>query len=410
MTSALRNIPRGIWILAFAALALRVAFMVASVDLADDNYNEFGEIARNIRAGHGYALFHFEGETLSPWFSEDALPFPSAFMPPGYVLYVYPFLGIADPVSRNVLLLLIQHLAGGLVVVLVFLLARKMYTPRAAWAAAILAAVLPDMVASTSTYGATVFVHLLLLGIFLHFERSKPPHTWLRALLLGCLLGVLVLFRFEALAFALLVMGLAWRRAGLGFVWKVAIVLVLLLSPWIVRNTLVFHRPLLSTSLGLNAYRGNNAEAIGAWPDSQLDELLPALAGPQFEVRMSGVYLDSAWTYAVSEPGKTLLRSVVKGLRLWTFNPNDDRAGHPVRLAVWAFLLVLALLGCQGVRAHPYIPAYFAYATVMAFVFFALARHQVLMEIALIPLAGHGLARSCTFMRLYSKKRSPENP
>ena len=39
MTSALRNIPRGIWILAFAALALRVAFMVASVDLADDNYN-----------------------------------------------------------------------------------------------------------------------------------------------------------------------------------------------------------------------------------------------------------------------------------------------------------------------------------------------------------------------------------
>lgn len=84
-----------------------------------------------------------------------------------------------------------------------------------------------------------MFVHLLLLGIFLHFERSKPLHPWLHALLLGCLLGVLVLFRFEALAFALFVMGLAWRTSGLEFVWKVSIVLLLLLSPRIVRNVLV---------------------------------------------------------------------------------------------------------------------------------------------------------------------------
>ena len=142
MTSALRNIPRGIWILAYAALALRVAFMVASVDLADDNYNEFGEIAKNMRAGHGYALFHFEGEMLSPWFSEDVVPFPSAYMPPAYVFYIYPFLSIADPVARNVLLLLIQHVAGALVVVLVLSFLSALYFPPA-WASTRSAATMP---------------------------------------------------------------------------------------------------------------------------------------------------------------------------------------------------------------------------------------------------------------------------
>ena len=410
MISSLRTIPRGIWILAFAALALRVVFMVAAVDLADDNYHEFGEIAKNMRAGHGYALFHFEGETLSPWFSDTVVPFPSAFMPPGYVLFIYPLLDIADPVVRNVVLLLIQHIAGALVVVLVFLLTRRMYTPRAAWMAAVLAAVLPDMVASANTYGATVFVHLLLLGIFLQFESREQPRTRLQALFLGCLLGVLALFRFEALAFAVLVIGLVWRASGLGFVWKVAFVVALFLTPWIVRNAVVFKRPLLSTSLGLNAYRGNNAKAIGAWSDPQLDELLPTLAGPQFEVEMSAAYFDRAWNYATSEPGRTLLRSATKVLQLWSFDPNDSRAKHPGRVAIWVLLMVFVLLGYRGVRPPPYILAYLVYATAMAFVFFALVRHQALMEIALIPLAGRGLARFCTFARLYPEKRSPETP
>lgn len=410
MSNTLRTIPRGIWAIALVALVLRIGFMAATVDLRSENYNEFGEIAKNMRAGHGYALFHFEGEQLSIWYSGDAAPFPSAFMPPGYVVYVYPFLSVGDPAFRNLLLLLLQHSAGALLVVLVFLLARNLYTRRAAWIAAVLTAVLPDMVASTSTWGATVFVHLLLVGIFLFLAHDKRTwRKWLRPIAFGGLCGALVLFRFEAIAFVLVALLLLWRGQGTTHMWKAALVAVLIVTPWIARNAIVFERPLLSTSLGLNAYRGNNPEAIGVWSEPQLDALLPSLAGPQFEARMSDLYLERARTYALSNPIETLRRSAMKVLYLWSFEPQDDRAKHPLRLSAWAILVLFTFVGWIGKRPPASIVAYLALATIMAAVFFALARHQVLMEIALIPLAGYGMARFCTFVRLCRNEKPLES-
>ncbi len=111
-----------------------------------------------------------------------------------------------------------------------------------------------------------------------------------------------------------------------------------------------------------------------------------------------------------SNPGQTIVRSAAKVLRLWVFDPYDGRATHPFRVAAWALLVVLSFLGYREIRPPPYLVAYVAYATIMAAVFFALLRHQVLMEIALIPLAGHGLARFCTFTRLSRKERTPTSP
>lgn len=401
MLRTLRTIPRGIWAIAVLAFVLRIGFMAATVDLGGENYNEFGEIVKNMRVGQGYALFHFEGERLSEWHSADATPFPSAFMPPGYVLYLYPFLSVDDPFIRNTLLLLIQHIAGALLVVPVFLLTLRLYTIRSAWIAAVLAAVLPDMVASTSTWGATVFVHLLLVGVFLYLANDKKwRKTWSHPVAFGGLCGMLVLFRFEAIAFVLIALLLLWKAKGLQQTWKAALVTLLILTPWIARNTVVFDSPLLSTSLGINAYRGNNPEAIGVWSEPELDALLPSLAGRQFEVKMSDLYLERAGTYAFSNPVETLGRSAKKVAYLWSFDPQDDRAKHPLRLSVWAVLVFFALMSWIGKRPPTSIVAYLALTTIMTTVFFALARHQVLMEVALIPLAGYGMARFCTFVHL----------
>lgn len=81
-----------------------------------------------------------------------------------------------------------------------------------------------------------------------------------------------------------------------------------------------------------------------------------------------------------------------KVARLWTLDPNDPRALHPLAVGSWTVLLILTLIGVQG--RWPPAPFWIVVvqATVVAAVFFALPRHQLLLAIVLVPVAGRGLA------------------
>ncbi len=47
------------------ALAARLAYGLLFVDTGRSDYWEYGELARNLHAGNGYALFHAHADSLS---------------------------------------------------------------------------------------------------------------------------------------------------------------------------------------------------------------------------------------------------------------------------------------------------------------------------------------------------------
>ena len=102
-------------ILAVTALGifLRIVFVWQFVDIGSINQWEYGEIAKNIVHNNGYSLFYFENDSLEYKYKEEVKPFPSAYMPPGYVFIILPVYFIENDFTINLVIISLQILCSG---------------------------------------------------------------------------------------------------------------------------------------------------------------------------------------------------------------------------------------------------------------------------------------------------------
>jgi hypothetical protein len=162
------------WLLLFLlSFAARTLFLLLLVDLNNSHYWEYGEISRNLFEGRGYSLFYLFNEKIDIYYQAAAHPYPSAYVPPGYVWFLTPFWFFEDNVLRNVLILSLQNLVSLGVMWLLFKVVMQWFnSERAAWIAAIIYGFIPEMIYSANSFGPTVFYHLVVCGLLL--QANKP--------------------------------------------------------------------------------------------------------------------------------------------------------------------------------------------------------------------------------------------
>jgi 4-amino-4-deoxy-L-arabinose transferase-like glycosyltransferase len=199
--------------------------------------------AKSIAAGHGYSV----------------LGHPTAFFPVGWPAFLGLAFAITVPSIWTVLLL---NLAlWSLITALVYLYGRRMGGRAIGLVAALIVAVSPTLgVYVMRAYSEALFIPLLLIACLLLTARRGSP-TMRVAALAGICLGLAILVRSDAaplpflLSLWLLVRG-PWRES-----WRAAAVLslaaCLVVAPWIVRNSVVMHSPVLSTNGGVTLWIGD---------------------------------------------------------------------------------------------------------------------------------------------------------
>ena len=382
--------------LVLLALLLRAAYVLFFADLARDSYWEYGELARNLHMGKGYSLFHNEGGRYEFVASPSALPYPSAYMMPGYVGLIYPFFFLSDVVLMNVLLLLLQGVIGAACVALTFRFTARFMGRREAWVAAALMACLPEFVYASSSCTPTVLFHLLFLALLPVLCDLWEAGSLRPELTAGALFAALVYVRPEtalfaaALVAALLLAGRARSALRLG------IVIALLLSPWQIRNAVVFHEWIpFTTNGGLNFFRGHNDLQLGTFGDDMIIQGLRDLPqGREFELEMNRLYFSRAFQYITREPSHELAHDAEKLLQLWFWNSDDPRSANLLYRVPWMLILGGSAIGFVRTKAwsrHRILTLYLACATAVAVVFFVLPRYQTMMKVALLPFAGAGV-------------------
>ena len=110
------------------ALIVRLIFIFSFTDLKKDYYWEYGEIAKNVIHGNGYSLFYFKGNELEHKYSPGTEILPSAYMPPGYVAFLLPFMMVNDLTTRNILILLIQTIISIGSICLIYKFTKKYFS------------------------------------------------------------------------------------------------------------------------------------------------------------------------------------------------------------------------------------------------------------------------------------------
>ncbi len=244
-------------VIAALGVALRLAFGLGYwVDepLTRDE-REYLSLARSLRAGDGFV-------------SDAGLtdPFGRA---PGYPAFLaVAGGGRAATTSVPTMVKVTQSLVGALGILAAAALAARLAGPRAATAAAFLAAVYPPLIwIASRAFSEAIFWPLGLFTILL-FDRAtaatRPADRVRLALLCGLLAGVGVLIRPALLFFLMLAAPYwAWRRRWVP-VAALAIGALLVVGPWTARNFSVHGRfVLVASEGGVTFWTGNHPLAIG---------------------------------------------------------------------------------------------------------------------------------------------------
>ena len=392
------NSRTAITTICIVAAILRILYVSIAKDLKSDYYWEYGEIGKNLVAGKGYSLWYFKNDVLEQRFDPAISAFPSAYMPPGYVMFLVPFILIPSTITRNILLVSVQTGVSLFSIVLIWKFTRRFFSERSALIAAVLACVLPEFVFSVVSFTPTVLYHCGVLLFLLLLSRDHELSKRSISIGLGLLASVLILLRPEFMVFlvmtivVLLVCGERRRPILL-----LAAILVST-APWTARNYHVFGELIpTTTSFGLNLYRGNNALPIGSWGDATIAaEIAHLTRNDKFEVSLDRMYSNHALDYIKTHPGTVAIRWFQKIWDLWVLNLHDP-TGRSMNtgLSVLSVLLFIAFLigvvSSWSPSHHLYSYVFFVYFTLTAMVFFVMPRYQTMMQIIVLPFAAYGI-------------------
>ncbi|MGE5591296.1 MAG: glycosyltransferase family 39 protein [Bacillota bacterium] len=327
------------------ALWLRVSF-VRTVDVP----NFADPLDYQARGLHFATHFDFRG---------------SSYRAPGYVAFVglhYLLFGFRDrPIYLS------QALLSTALVLLLYLIARRAFGRAAGLTAGLLAALFPPFIGySGALFAEVLFLTLTTAGVWLAIEadarltglptdaaqaRSGPaePSGWRRPALWaaasGAALGLAALTRSIVLPLAVLLplwlvvpypprrwggrsaaaahpagsreVQAPWRlRLKVAAVGFAAFLVVLL--PWTVRNTVVFHRVVpVDTVAGLNLLIGNHPRANGTFSAvDYLDAYQKAVWNPN-EAERDKLFMAEAVRYIRSHPGAFLTLTLLRWRAFW---------------------------------------------------------------------------------------------
>src|SRR4051794_29784201 len=396
---------RGLALAVAAGFAVRLLYVLVvqhGVGVGGDGL-EFHILANQLADGHGY----IQPLVVSP------TGVATADKPPLYplLLAIPSLLGWSSLAAHRVL----SCLMGAVLVAGVGLLGRRVGGSErvgliAAWIAALypLLVVLDGAVRSESLFAP--LVAFLLLATYRLVDRPSAG----RAVAVGVLLGACVLTRSEAVllgAFLLVIVGFR-LPGGSRFrpIAGAALIALLFVSPWAIRNWAEFDRPLLSTNSGSLVYGANCHTAyysglIGTWPCYPRLTVAPGRdeADVSTELRRDG--LDYAGDHAGRLPAVAAVRaarsfdfwSPASATRLEAGIGDRDLTTYRIGVGVYYLLLPLAVWGAVILRRRgeplALLLSLLALVVVVTLLGYGTPRFGVPAEIPIVVLASVAVAR-----------------
>jgi hypothetical protein len=374
------------------ALIVRVLAIVFFVDIHSNYYWEYGEIAKNILAGKGYSYFYFINSERYFLFSAEHTPLPSAYMPPGYVTYLLPFIAINNIVVRNILLLASQTLFSLTTLVALYYFCREYFSIRIAIISVCFFALLPDFIYAVISFTPTVLFQcgVILLMILLYKKRQSRISIFFIAI--NC--TVMILMRSEFFLFlVLLLIVFAWQKQ-LKKIVLIGLIVMSSLSPWIYRNYSTFDTFVpFTTSSGLNLFRGNNSEEIGTWGNITTKEQESNLSkNERYEIVRNNLFISNVMEYAKKHPLEIIKNIPVKLFDLWGYDRHSNRSNilYSIYSVIFSFLFFVGLTNSFSKHHIPLYLFFICFSLVVA-LFFSLPRYQTMLRVGMIPFASHGI-------------------
>lgn len=365
---------------------------------------EFGPLARSLVAGLGYT------DLLS-----NGVRVPSIYMPPAYSYYLAFFYWVGGEKTATYLAVEVVNAAFGVMLVyIVYRIAMILSGESSALAAACITALFPSQVFMCNEFhGISIYIMLGAAAVFFLVHYLEVKRSWIDIIAAGLCMGVLILFRAEAPALALLYACiLVWR--GGRRAWAAVVVFVLLsaacVAPWTIRNYRQFHQFIpVCASGGLSLWVGNNPRATGSqhysFFDPMSDDVKAIFAKypktREFQTGIDKALMHLAVQYMLAHPGHEAVLACKKLFLFFVFDRSHELGRRPV---YWVPSILLTILGCWGAflrgrklfREDLLIVSSILFAVLLGMVVFVLPRYKMVIDPFIIIIASNVFAFGST--------------
>ena len=368
-----------------------------------DNHleNEWKTIVENLVRHDQFSYRSFDGYFL-----------PNLYMPPLYSFFLYSFT-VFDLEQKNYILLILstQAFLSSISVIVFYKLNKILFSQTISFFGSLILSFFPLYIYACSQISSAslqVFLSILFIYLFLKFVEKR---NILLILSISSVSGLLILLRGEFIAIFILslVYAFLFFKIPLKKILLIILITLVTISPYLIRNIIIFEKITITKSFGYNLWKGNNPNAKvegSELIDTNLQTKINKLPEDKYyQINLDKIFFDQAIKNITSEPTKYLLLSIKRFfsfifIDIESSNPKYYNPAHylPVLLIALTSLIGIFLQDKKSYKFNYLILIFLINIFIYSFLFI-LARYKL----AILPLQ---IIFTNTFLEYLKKKFS----
>lgn len=249
---------------------------------------------------------------------------------------------------------IIQAAISAFTCVVIFWLGSHIFGKKAGLLAAIITALHPGAIVYTAKFHSFVLDSLLFCLIVWLLIKTKKNPVIMNELKLGAAFGLALLTR--ATVFIFLPLSWLWLKRNTGkSLYIYILVSLLLLSPWVVRNYIIYKKPVILTSSSNVFWRGNNPLATGTslgpkgLPMLQEDRKMYQMLYGKSEIEQNNIFWQESIRFIRNNPLRSFKLFIKKLYYFFWFAPTTGSQYQPGWLNIYKiYYSVMVIFGILG--------------------------------------------------------------
>ena len=215
--------------------------------------NEWGPLVNNLINNNTLSLIEFDGFLL-----------PNLLMPPLYAYYLFIF-SFLDLELKNFLLVVFfsQTFLSAIAVIIFYKINKFFFNDKVSFYSSILFSLFPIYLYSCSQISSASLTIFLALLFYYFFFKIRFKRKLKYIILLSLVSGMLILLRREFIGIVILSNFYLFFLCKLKVKDFIIIFLITLItiSPYLIRNYIIFDKMIISSGLGYNLWKANNPKS-----------------------------------------------------------------------------------------------------------------------------------------------------
>ena len=282
---------------------------------------------------------------------------PNLWMPPLYIYYLYffTFFQLSEQ-SYIILILLTQIIFSSLSVIFFYKINKFFFSSKLSLFSSMLFSFFPLYLYGSSQISSITLQVFLLILFFYYFFKLVEKRNFLSVFLFSFSGGLLILLRGEFYAILILtIFYLFYLKINIKKILLIILISTITVSPYLIRNMLVFEKFTMMKSFGYNIWKGNhpyamnNSLIVGAEiVEEDFRVILDNVPRDKFlRFNFDKIFFKKAIENIKEEPKKHFIFFLKKSASyiLIDFNSKDPNYYNPLHYIPVLIIGVLSLIG-----------------------------------------------------------------